>query len=377
MNDYFTHSPLAAHTVARAADINSRTAAIEAGFDLLPPPIYLYEDRLTYSVDTGAANAYVATPDVPILAYTEGLRIRLKATNANTGVSTLNVSGLGVKEIVRADGSALQAGDIVSGQIMDLTYNGTKFVLAMAFAEVSPAGVAAKLQAAGAVTTTGLTTVYSLRQNGQTIDALTSFGVSLVEAAAASDVRTLIGLAGDLPTIAGLATTAYGRALLTLADAAALTALPNVFTSLLKGLVPASGGGTTNFLRADGSFADPLAGLTIGSGTYAPVIHSQVDITAPLTFSNIHYMRIGNTVTLGGKVVINAATAADSYAVISVPINSAFTNDSQASGTGLTHDREDSYFVVEADAANRIKIKVRAGSAGALTYRFNATYQIL
>lgn len=36
-----------------------------------------------------------------------------------------------------------------------------------------------------------------------------------------------------------------------------LTAELNLFTSTLQGLVPASGGGTTNFLRADGTFASP------------------------------------------------------------------------------------------------------------------------
>ena len=35
------------------------------------------------------------------------------------------------------------------------------------------------------------------------------------------------------------------------------TAVLNVFTDTLKGLVPLSGGGTTNFLRADGTFASP------------------------------------------------------------------------------------------------------------------------
>jgi len=39
------------------------------------------------------------------------------------------------------------------------------------------------------------------------------------------------------------------------------TALLNVFTSLLQGLVPASGGGTTNFLRADGSWTSPTASV--------------------------------------------------------------------------------------------------------------------
>lgn len=49
------------------------------------------------------------------------------------------------------------------------------------------------------------------------------------------------------------------------------TTLLDVFTSALKGLVPASGGGTTNFLRADGSWAAPPAGggTTTNAVTFA------------------------------------------------------------------------------------------------------------
>lgn len=43
------------------------------------------------------------------------------------------------------------------------------------------------------------------------------------------------------------------------------TTLLDVFSSTAKGLVPASGGGTTNFLRADGTFAQP-AGVSTGQG---------------------------------------------------------------------------------------------------------------
>jgi len=41
---------------------------------------------------------------------------------------------------------------------------------------------------------------------------------------------------------------------------AQLTTLIDAFTTLLKGLVPASGGGTANFLRADGTWAAPPSG---------------------------------------------------------------------------------------------------------------------
>ena len=43
------------------------------------------------------------------------------------------------------------------------------------------------------------------------------------------------------------------------------TSLLDTFTSSLKGLVPASGGGTTTFLRADGTFATPPSGSPAGS----------------------------------------------------------------------------------------------------------------
>jgi hypothetical protein len=50
--------------------------------------------------------------------------------------------------------------------------------------------------------------------------------------------------------------------------AAVATAFLNLFTSTLQGLVPASGGGTVNFLRADGTFAAPPGstggGLVLG-----------------------------------------------------------------------------------------------------------------
>jgi hypothetical protein len=43
-----------------------------------------------------------------------------------------------------------------------------------------------------------------------------------------------------------------------------------VFTSVAAGLVPASGGGTTNFLRADGGWAAPAGGVAkIASGSQA------------------------------------------------------------------------------------------------------------
>jgi hypothetical protein len=47
------------------------------------------------------------------------------------------------------------------------------------------------------------------------------------------------------------------------------TTLLDTFTSSLKGLAPASGGGASNFLRADGTWAAPSGGGGSGTKTYA------------------------------------------------------------------------------------------------------------
>jgi hypothetical protein len=84
--------------------------------------------------DTGVANAYVITfqPGQPIpTAYTPGMTVKFKALNACTTTgSTVNVNGLGAVTIHRASGVALTTGDIVSGQLVELTYDGTYFQMA-------------------------------------------------------------------------------------------------------------------------------------------------------------------------------------------------------------------------------------------------------
>lgn len=137
MNDYYTASgnPVAqsrgASSVQRA-EFNS----VEDGFDKVPAPSSLWADKANYGVDTGAADAYIVTiASTYNVAYTDGMTLKVKALNANTGASTINVNSLGVKTIVRPEGTALQANDIVSGQVFQITYNSTsgKFQLANAY----------------------------------------------------------------------------------------------------------------------------------------------------------------------------------------------------------------------------------------------------
>jgi hypothetical protein len=61
------------------------------------------------------------------------------------------------------------------------------------------------------------------------------------------------------------------------------TTLLDVFTTSLKGLAPASGGGTVNFLRADGSWAAPPGGGGGGVwGSITGTLSSQTDLQSAL-----------------------------------------------------------------------------------------------
>lgn len=90
------------------------------------------------------------------------------------------------------------------------------------------------------------------------------------------------GTTGKLIKNSTLVPTAAGTSMINAADAAAQTALLNVFTDLLKGLAPASGGGTTNYLRADGTWGTPPG--TGGTGATKVVLGIS---GAALTLTNI------------------------------------------------------------------------------------------
>lgn len=77
-------------------------------------------------------------------------------------------------------------------------------------------------------------------------------------------------------------------------SAAALTGALNLFSSTAQGLVPASGGGTTTYLRADGTFA-AVAGASGGTVT-------SVSLTMPSDFSVS-----GSPVTGAGTLAVTAA----------------------------------------------------------------------
>jgi hypothetical protein len=110
----------------------------------------------------------------------------------------------------------------------------------------NPGGAAAFANPTGAV---GLTAVNGAANTAMRSDAAPPLSTSVQSALTSTVNQVLTG------------TGAFGFSSITNTQ---LTALINPFTSGLSGAVPASGGGTTNFLRADGAFA-PAGGGAISN----------------------------------------------------------------------------------------------------------------
>lgn len=165
---------------------------------------------------------------------------------------------------------------------------------------------------------------------------------------------TTAKIADDNVTLAKLANIAAARILGSIAggDPAELTGtqvttLLDVFTSALKGLVPASGGGTTNFLRADGTFAIP-SGVSAGSNNLQFGDGSDGDGTMDGTAVVAgHTPTGGNTYTLLRDIQMNNLTINSGvtlkgpyrvYVKGTLTLNGKIANNGNAGGNGSDAD---------------------------------------
>lgn len=74
-------------------------------------------------------NTITATCAPAITAYAAGQSFKFTAAGANTGAVTLNINSLGAKAVTKEGATALAAGDIASGAVVWVDYDGTRFQL--------------------------------------------------------------------------------------------------------------------------------------------------------------------------------------------------------------------------------------------------------
>jgi hypothetical protein len=75
---------------------------------------------------SNSGNTYTATPSPAVGSYGTGTVYVAQFNAANTGASTLNISGLGAKNVY-LNGAALTGAEIAANAMIALTYDGTRF----------------------------------------------------------------------------------------------------------------------------------------------------------------------------------------------------------------------------------------------------------
>lgn len=116
-NTYYNFSPqFIPGQKVRSDEMNQQLSALESAFDLLPTDNSAILRGTTFlGVESGSVNAIEIALTDPRTAYQDGDQISFKANTTNTGPSTIDIDGVGIVNLVGADGTAVGAGDITSG----------------------------------------------------------------------------------------------------------------------------------------------------------------------------------------------------------------------------------------------------------------------
>jgi len=119
----------------------------------------------------------------------------------------------------------------------------------------------------------------------------------------------------------------------------------------------------------------------IFSGTYTPTQVSTNTNVDSVTFTLSHYMRVGNVITVGGQITIDATTATtDTTVRMSLPIASNFTSSRTLGGTGssISTPFGTNNIAFSGDTTNDCaELRLRPSVNTSLIYNYSFTYQVV
>ena len=119
-NAFTGNANLGSQKIVSLADGTAHTDGVNAG--------QIQDGGLIFqATDSGSADAYAIALAPAITAYVAGQEFTFKAGATSTGASTLNVNGVGVKNIKKKNDQAIAAGDIEANAIIKVVYDGTSF----------------------------------------------------------------------------------------------------------------------------------------------------------------------------------------------------------------------------------------------------------
>lgn len=151
------------------------------------------------------------------------------------------------------------------------------------------------------------------------------------------------------------------------------------FSIASGGTVTASSlAGTGNRLVQANSSGDMSATLTVASSTYTPTLSNTTNVSGSTAYVTGYY-RIGNMVTVAGKIDIDptAAAGADTVLGVTLPIASNLAAEEDLGGTAASHVATTVAVRIYGDPTNdRATFRFPAGTDTNDSYSFQFSYQV-
>jgi len=294
--------PMGNYAHTGVADATVRTMYATAG--------QAQDSTFTYLTSPAGTNTMTATASLGMSAYVTGQRFFFVAPATNTGAATLNINSIGIKSITKQGTTALIAGDIVSGAIIQVVYDGTEFQL------ISPSG-------------NGTVNSFSAGTTGLTPSTATSGAVTLAGTLAVANGGTGVATLTTNNVILGNGTSAVQ----VVAPSTSGNALVSNGTTWASGIVANTAKAWVNF---NGSTATIRASFNVSSVTRNGTGDYTINFTN--AFADANYTAAG--IQNGSTQNMNPTQSA-----ISTTAFSFYTSGGSGAGSGVSFGAVDPSYV--------------------------------
>ena len=245
-----------------------------------------------------------------LTTYVTGAVYYFIAPATNTGAVTLNIDTLGAKNVTRDGTTALVAGDIVSGEMVAVVYDGTRFQL------ISPVNSFTNLNVSGTLTVAGAATLNGNLQVGNAGSDTVNFQAS---GWTLTNNVSVIGTWADIGTITTadinggtIDGTIIGGGTAAAGTFTTATATTGNITTVNATTVDSTNLEVTNLKAKDGTAAGSIA-----DSTGVVTLNSVVATTADINGGTIDATTIGgSSPAVGNFTTVSAASAVFTTATI-------------------------------------------------------------
>jgi hypothetical protein len=316
---------------------------------------------------TGVISPALGTAAAPSIAFTGDLNTGIYSPGADQVAVATNGS-----ERARIDSSGrLLVGTSTASNFLETSFpatiqsieSGSQFALGLERPTNDSSGAGIVFRKTRSTTPGGVGIV----SNSDSLGILRFHGTDGVKAISAASISAAVNgtpSTNDMPGRLVFSTTAAGASSLTermrIASDGLITLSANAGLSVSKT-------GVTSPAATDGN---------VFSGTYTPTLTNTTNVSTS-TANNCQYMRVGNVVTVSGRVAVSpTATSTDCLLGISLPISSSITTEQQVAGTGCRTINSDAGAVFGDTANNRATLRFLASHTSSSGYVFTFTYRV-